>query len=193
MIVLGRSFLLLPHSLALLMCMSLAALAEEDLAATQVELKQGDRIIFFGDSLTNLAGEEQPKEQVMKGYVEHTHQAFLVSMNMDYPDTEFLLRPFESGNPDNFAGIQNKALDGILKKARTEQDKKLRQTLYSDALKIIESEFVTVNLFHPRANYWTNNCVEGFASNILADVYIDYSAIKIIGRCESIGIQRAGL
>jgi isoamyl acetate esterase len=38
-------------------------------ASRQVELKKGDKIIFFGDSLTNLAGEEKPKEHVKKGYV----------------------------------------------------------------------------------------------------------------------------
>jgi lysophospholipase L1-like esterase len=42
---------------------------EEDLAKTQVELKDGDHIIFFGDSLTELAGQEAPKEHVTKGYV----------------------------------------------------------------------------------------------------------------------------
>ena len=64
-------YLALPLSLSafLLPSASLAALAEEDLAAKQVELKKGDRIIFFGDSLTNLAGEEKPKEHVTKGYV----------------------------------------------------------------------------------------------------------------------------
>ena len=41
----------------------------EDLAEKQVELKKGDRIIFFGDSLTALAGQEAPKEHVTKGYV----------------------------------------------------------------------------------------------------------------------------
>src|SRR5262245_54886526 len=45
------------------------ARAEDDVAAMQVKLKKGDRIIFFGDSLTNLAGEEKPKEHVSKGYV----------------------------------------------------------------------------------------------------------------------------
>jgi lysophospholipase L1-like esterase len=35
----------------------------------QIELKSGDRIIFFGDSLTELAGREAPKEHVKKGYV----------------------------------------------------------------------------------------------------------------------------
>jgi hypothetical protein len=48
---------------------SLAERAEEELANKLVELKNGDRIIFFGDSLTNLAGEEKPKEHVTKGYV----------------------------------------------------------------------------------------------------------------------------
>jgi len=59
----------LPLSLVLLVAPSVVAVAEEDLAEKQVELQRGDRIIFFGDSLTNLAGEEQPKEHVTKGYV----------------------------------------------------------------------------------------------------------------------------
>jgi len=49
---------------------SLATAAEEDPATRQVELKKGDKIIFFGDSLTSLAGEEAPKDKgVKKGYV----------------------------------------------------------------------------------------------------------------------------
>jgi acyl-CoA thioesterase-1 len=35
----------------------------------KVELKKGDRILFFGDSLTYLAGKEEPKKFVTKGYV----------------------------------------------------------------------------------------------------------------------------
>src|SRR5437660_7121624 len=45
------------------------ATADEDLAEKKVELKKGDRIIFFGDSLTALAGAEEPKKHVTKGYV----------------------------------------------------------------------------------------------------------------------------
>ena len=45
------------------------ATADEDQAAKKVELKKGDRIIFFGDSLTALAGQEEPKAHVTKGYV----------------------------------------------------------------------------------------------------------------------------
>ena len=56
-------------SVLLLSFISLAFAADEDPATRQVELKKGDKIIFFGDSLTNLAGEEKPKEHVKKGYV----------------------------------------------------------------------------------------------------------------------------
>ncbi|MEX0704213.1 MAG: GDSL-type esterase/lipase family protein [Planctomycetales bacterium] len=42
---------------------------ETDTATAKVQLKTGDRIIFFGDSLTSLAGEERPKAHVTKGYV----------------------------------------------------------------------------------------------------------------------------
>jgi lysophospholipase L1-like esterase len=41
----------------------------DDLAAKKVELKKGDRIIFFGDSLTEYAGTEGPAKHVTKGYV----------------------------------------------------------------------------------------------------------------------------
>ncbi len=47
---------------------SLSAAAAEP-ADQQVELKKGDRILFFGDSLTYLAGKEEPKNHVTKGYV----------------------------------------------------------------------------------------------------------------------------
>jgi len=53
----------------LLSSVSFALAADEDPAIRQVELKKGDKIIFFGDSLTNLAGEEKPKEHVKKGYI----------------------------------------------------------------------------------------------------------------------------
>lgn len=56
-------------ALQILSCTILAFAAEDEPAKRQVELKKGDKIIFFGDSLTNLAGEEKPKEHVKKGYV----------------------------------------------------------------------------------------------------------------------------
>lgn len=53
--------------LVIILCVPLAL--AEDAADKQVELKTGDRIIFFGDSLTYLAGKEEPKDKVTKGYV----------------------------------------------------------------------------------------------------------------------------
>lgn len=120
---------------------------------------------------------------LMKGYEGKTHQAFLVSMNMDYPDTEFLLRNFESGNSDNFSGIKSKKLDALLKEARTHQDRKRRQEVYREAISLIDEEALTVNLFHPRANYWVSNCVEGLEPNILADVYINYEKVSFKSGC----------
>jgi lysophospholipase L1-like esterase len=66
------AFRWLGHPVSLLMSLSLAAsfgAADEDLAEKKVELKKGDRILFFGDSLTELAGKEEPKKYVTKGYV----------------------------------------------------------------------------------------------------------------------------
>lgn len=45
------------------------AYSQGDPATATVPLKANDFIIFFGDSLTALAGQEAPKEHVTKGYV----------------------------------------------------------------------------------------------------------------------------
>jgi lysophospholipase L1-like esterase len=45
-------------------------LAEDDHAARQVELKRGDRILFFGDSLTALAVDDTSGKHFTKGYVQ---------------------------------------------------------------------------------------------------------------------------
>src|SRR6185437_13026996 len=60
--------LLVSIALGLLLAASLRE-ANEDVAAKKVGPKKGDRIIFFGDSLTALAGKEEPKQYVTRGYV----------------------------------------------------------------------------------------------------------------------------
>lgn len=62
-------FRFLPLAVALA-ALAPARAADDDPAQKQVELKKGDRIIFFGDSLTALAGIDGPKDKgVTKGYV----------------------------------------------------------------------------------------------------------------------------
>lgn len=60
----------------LLVAGTFTALAD-DPAARQIELKKGDRVLFFGDSLTELAGREAPKEHVTKGYVRIVREALM--------------------------------------------------------------------------------------------------------------------
>ena len=124
-----------------------------------------------------------PWDQLMDGYSQKSHQAFLVAMNMDYPDADFLLKNFESDNPDNFSGLKNPNIDLLLKKSRATQDRKQRETFYKEALRLTEESAVTVNLFHPRANYWVSKCVKNFEPNILSDVYIDYTKVSISSDC----------
>lgn len=143
--------------------------------------------LFFEVSLRSKGWNFEVKlldwDKLMDGYNKKSHQAFLVSMNMDYPDPEFLLKNFESNNSDNFSGIKDKNLDAILKTSRSKQDRKIREQLYIQAIKKVEELALTVNLFHPRANYWINKCVDGFTPNILSDVYIDYSKVSILSGC----------
>jgi lysophospholipase L1-like esterase len=61
---------IMPKRFAMLVVLAACGVAAADEHADrQVALKDGDRIIFFGDSLTYLAGKEEPKDKVTKGYV----------------------------------------------------------------------------------------------------------------------------
>ncbi|HYT91255.1 MAG TPA: GDSL-type esterase/lipase family protein [Gemmataceae bacterium] len=62
-------WLMLSASLSVGLLAASPGTAGEDPADRKVELKKGDRILFFGDSLTALAGKEEPKKHVTKGYV----------------------------------------------------------------------------------------------------------------------------
>jgi lysophospholipase L1-like esterase len=48
---------------------------DERPADATIELKKGDHILFFGDSLTDLAGREEPKKYVNKGYIRIVREA----------------------------------------------------------------------------------------------------------------------
>jgi len=61
--------------LGILSAALVASAAESDPATAKISLERGDRIIFFGDSLTALAGKEEPKEHVTKGYVRIVREA----------------------------------------------------------------------------------------------------------------------
>jgi ABC-type transport system substrate-binding protein len=138
-------------------------------------------------SLTKLGWkvEVSPLEwgELMKGYKKKSLQSFLVAMNMDYPDTEFLLRNFHSKNPDNFSQLNSSETDTLLDELREENDRKKRKDISERINSILDVKAVTVNLFHPKAHYWTSDCVTGFVPNMLSDVYIDYTTVKKIGDC----------
>ncbi len=125
-----------------------------------------------------------PWDVLMKGYSAKTLQAFLVSMNMDYPDTEFLVRNFESTNPDNFSGLRSPAVDRLIRKARMIADRVERQKVYGELVEQLREEAATIDLFHPRSHFWVHRCVRGFEPNILADTYIDYRGVWIESNCQ---------
>jgi ABC-type transport system substrate-binding protein len=122
-------------------------------------------------------------DKIMEGYDKKTLQGFVLSMNMDYPDTEFLVRNFESKNPDNFSGLADSKIEVLIRKARETQDRLARTALYEKIVQRLEELAVTVNLFHPRAHNWVHSCVKNFEPNILADYYIDYRKVEIDSAC----------
>jgi len=81
----SRFALLILAAAAVCLC---ARAAGDDPVGKKVQLKNGDRIIFFGDSLTSLAGREEPKQHVTKGYVrivretlERTHKGMDIDVD----------------------------------------------------------------------------------------------------------------
>jgi lysophospholipase L1-like esterase len=62
-------WLMFSASLSVGLLTASAGAAGDDPIDRKVELKKGDRIIFFGDSLTYYGGKDEPKKHVTKGYV----------------------------------------------------------------------------------------------------------------------------
>lgn len=122
-------------------------------------------------------------DEMISGYNKKSMQAFLLSMNADYTDTEFLIGNFESSNPDNFSGFKSYEVDSLIEKARTEDSRSDRTTLYQKLAKIVNNEALTINLFHYKAHYWFSNCVGGIELNSLGDVYIPYRKVFLTKKC----------
>lgn len=121
--------------------------------------------------------------ELMAGYSSKKHQSFFLSMNMDYPDADFLLKNFESNNTDNFSGVNNPKIDKVIREMRITSDRDKRNKLYEEAIQIVDDEALTINVFHPRNNYWISKCVKGFTSNLLSSVYIDYRNVYFDENC----------
>lgn len=124
-----------------------------------------------------------PWGEMMKRYEEKTLKSFLVAMNVDYPDTEFLLNNFASNNPDNFSGIKDKVIDSLLEKARGLQDRIKRYEVYNKLAARVNDLALTANLFHSRPHYWIHKCVRDFKPNLLAVAYIDYRKVSFDSNC----------
>ena len=124
--------------------------------------------------------------QMVNLYNQKKLPVFLVSMNMDYPDAEFLLNHFESTNPDNFSGLKNREVDKMLQIARVTEDRVKRNALYKELAKKINGLALTINLFHPKSHYWLHRCVRGFKPNLTGTAYIDYREVFLDEGCLSL-------
>jgi ABC-type transport system substrate-binding protein len=121
--------------------------------------------------------------EMMKRYEEKSLQSFLVSMIVDYPDTEFLLNNFASNNPDNYSGIKDNMIDTLLTKARGLQDRVKRFKVYEQLANRVNDLALSANLFHSKPHYWIHKCVRDFKPNLLAVAYIDYRKVSFDGYC----------
>ena len=120
---------------------------------------------------------------MMRLYNEKKLQAFLFSMNMEYPDVELLLNHFDSKNPDNFSGIKDEGIDQLLHTARSTPDRFRRYGILHEVTRRVNNLAVTINLFHPKSYYWVNKCVRGFKPNLIGSAYIDYRKVFLDQNC----------
>lgn len=122
-------------------------------------------------------------DKMMSDYSQKKLQAFLVSMIVDYPDSEFLLNNFESTNSDNFSGLNNATIDKLIINSRETKDRIERQKIQKRLADLIDEQTLSVNLFHSRAHYWVHLCVDGFKPNLLAVAYTDYRKVSLNSDC----------
>lgn len=152
--------------------------------------------VFIEESMRakgwNVRAELLEWDEMMRRYAAKSMQAFLVSMNMDYPETEFLVKNFESTSSDNFSGVHDGKVDQLIHKARATQDRVKRQQLFAQIARRVNELAVSVNLLHPRQHVWAADCVSGLSLNLLSEVYIDYRNVAMAGNClKQRGEQRA--
>lgn len=142
---------------------------------------------FFRNELNakgwNIKTEIMEWSEMMEKYKNKELQAFLVSMIVDYPDSEFLLNNFSSSNPDNYSGLNEKEVDYLIDLARRQNDRLERNNTYKKLAKKINEKSLSVNLFHSRPHYWIHKCVRGFQPNMLATSYIDYKKVYFDEDC----------
>ncbi len=67
---------------AFLFILAVGAAFGSEIPNRQIVLTKGDRILFFGDSLTQLGGQDAPKQHVTKGYVKLVQE----SLDKTHPD-----------------------------------------------------------------------------------------------------------
>ncbi len=138
----------------------------------------------FNSKGWNVTVELMSWDDLIYGYSTKKFQSFLLSMNMDYPDADFLLKNFESKNADNFSGIKDAKLDKTINEMRTITDKDKRLAKYFKAINKLDELALTINLFHPKNNYWTSKCVRGMESSLLSTVYVDYRKVYFEEGCK---------
>lgn len=142
---------------------------------------------FFKNELSSKGWNIKVKainwDKMMLDYSQKKLQSFLVSMIVDYPDSEFLLNNFESTNPDNFSGIHDATIDQMIVKSRETKDRIERQNIQNKLAGIIDEQTLSVNLFHSRAHYWIHDCIDGFKPNLLAVAYTDYRKVSFNSDC----------
>lgn len=131
----------------------------------------------------NIKTEIMEWSEMMKRYEEKSLHAFLVSMIVDYPDTEFLLNNFASNNPDSYSGVKDSTIDTLLLEARNLQDRLKRYKVYEKLAVRVNELALSANLFHSRPHYWLHNCVKNFQPNLLAVAYIDYRKVEFDSKC----------
>ncbi|MFH1653963.1 MAG: ABC transporter substrate-binding protein [Pseudomonadota bacterium] len=101
---------------------------------------------------------------------------FYAGHNASVNDALFILGWYESDHPSNLTGMSNKQFDLLMEMARSEKDEYVRSKIYSNAAKIINDEYLQINLFNRVYKGYVNPKVKNFEISEIGP-YVRYNKI----------------
>lgn len=83
-----------------------------------------------------------------KYYMPRNFEMLGLNFYADHPEGLFMLHAFQSDNPDNYSGIKSRAVDELLLKAGSTEDRYERFKLYRKAQEILQQDAVVIPLVY---------------------------------------------
>lgn len=119
-----------------------------------------------------------PFKKIISTYASTNSVAFLLGINQEYADTNFLVRSLKSNSGSNFLGINSVELDNLIKNSENEQDSKIRSELHKKINTFLISQYSFIPLMHINHFFWHKSCVSGIKLSPISEGYFNYRNVR---------------